>query len=80
MHTSNSMSKTTVQERGQVTIPKGLRDRLGIKPGAVLEFSAEDGRLVARKIDSFDPIDQIYGLSGSARSTDDVLSELRGES
>jgi AbrB family looped-hinge helix DNA binding protein len=30
--------KTTVSEKGQVTIPKRLRDRLGIRPGEVLEL------------------------------------------
>jgi antitoxin PrlF len=30
--------KAVVAERGQVTIPKRLRDRLGIRPGTVLEF------------------------------------------
>ncbi|MBL8932738.1 MAG: AbrB/MazE/SpoVT family DNA-binding domain-containing protein, partial [Kineosporiaceae bacterium] len=42
--------KVTVSEKGQVTIPKQLRDRLGIEPGQQLEFSEEDGRLVARKV------------------------------
>ena len=41
--------KARVAERGQVTIPKRLRDRLGVKPGTVLEFSEERGRLIAVK-------------------------------
>ena len=41
--------KDRVAERGQVTIPKRLRDRLGVKPGTVLEFSEERGRLIAVK-------------------------------
>ena len=41
--------KARVAERGQVTIPKRLRDRLGVKPGTVLEFSEEHGRLIAVK-------------------------------
>ena len=71
--------KAKVLERGQVTIPKELRDRLGIRPGATLEFSAEDGRLVATKVESLDPVDQIYGLVGRGRRTDDIMKELRGE-
>ena len=35
--------KARVAERGQVTIPKRLRERLGVKPGTVLEFSEEIG-------------------------------------
>jgi hypothetical protein len=30
--------KTSVGERGPVTAPKILKDRLGIKPGVTLEF------------------------------------------
>jgi AbrB family looped-hinge helix DNA binding protein len=40
--------KATVAERGQVTIPKALRDRLGVKPGTILQFS-EEQRTVNRR-------------------------------
>ena len=39
--------KTTVSEKGQITIPKAVRERLGIVPGTVLEVGSEQGRLVA---------------------------------
>jgi antitoxin PrlF len=42
--------KSIVSEKGQVTVPKGLRDQLGLTPGTVLEFTAEDGRLVGSKL------------------------------
>lgn len=41
--------KSTVSEKGQVTIPKALRDKLGLTPGTVLEFEASGGRLVGQK-------------------------------
>jgi AbrB family looped-hinge helix DNA binding protein len=31
-----------VTEKGQVTIPKDIRDRYGIKPGAEVEFVADE--------------------------------------
>ena len=43
------MAKTKITSKGQVTIPKGIRDRLGIRPGTVLEFEAAAGKLVAVK-------------------------------
>jgi antitoxin PrlF len=46
--------KGIVSEKGQVTIPKPIRDRLGLRPGTELEFQAEDGRLVARKTEAVD--------------------------
>lgn len=70
--------KTTVSERGQVTIPKPLRDRLGIGPGQVLDFEAEGGRLVARKAAVRDPVDAVYGILGTGGSTDEFVAQLRG--
>jgi AbrB family looped-hinge helix DNA binding protein len=71
--------KSVVSEKGQVTIPKSLRDRLGIRPGQVLEFQAERGRLVARKVTAEDPVDAVYGILEEAGSTDEVIARLRGE-
>lgn len=36
----------TVRDKGIVTIPKGIRDRLGIRPGDHFEVEIEDGRIV----------------------------------
>ena len=33
----------TVSGKGQVTLPKPLRDRLGIRPGSRLEFAVGEG-------------------------------------
>lgn len=71
--------KAKVAERGQVTIPKALRKKLGIRPGTVLEFSEEDGRLVALKEEPRDAVDAVYGALGTGRLTDDIVAELRGD-
>jgi AbrB family looped-hinge helix DNA binding protein len=70
--------KARVAERGQVTIPKPLRERLGVVPGTVLEFSEEDGRLVAVKSTAADPVASVLGCLGRKIDTDAVLAELRG--
>jgi AbrB family looped-hinge helix DNA binding protein len=70
--------KSRVSEKGQVTIPKRLRERLGIRAGVVLEFNAERGRLVARKVVDQDPIDRAYGILGFDATTDELIEEMRG--
>ena len=70
--------KAKVAERGQVTIPKRLRENLGIRPGTMLDFSTENGRLVAVKFESAHAVDRIYGKFGKGRATDEILAELRG--
>jgi antitoxin PrlF len=71
--------KTVVSEKGQVTIPKPLRDRLGLRPGTELDFEAEGGRLVARKVG---PADVFRKWRGRGRlpggmSVDAFLSRAR---
>ncbi len=70
--------KSRVTERGQITIPKRLRERLGIRPGQILEFEADAGRLVATKVTPRDPVDAVYGTLGTGRSTDEYIDEIRG--
>ncbi len=78
-HCYNRGVKAIVSEKGQVTIPKRLRERLGIKPGQVLEFEEDDGRLVARKSSDQDPLDAVYGILKLNKTTDEVMRELRGD-
>jgi len=70
---------TTVSSKGQVTIPKELRDRLGIEPGTRLEFEAERGRLVARKVQTTDHFAKWAGAFANGTRSDDLLASLRGE-
>jgi AbrB family looped-hinge helix DNA binding protein len=70
--------KSRVSEKGQVTIPKFLRVRLGISEGTELEFEERDGKLVARRIVPLDPIDALRGLAGQKVDVDRFLEEARG--
>ena len=68
-----------VAERGQVTIPKALRDRLGITPRTILDFQEEDGRLVAVKVVPQDPVGSVLGCLELDRPVDELVAEMRGE-
>ena len=70
--------KAIVAERGQVTIPKVLRDKLGIRQGTTLEFEASNGTLVARKAET-DPVSSVFGCLGKPVDSDKFLRKIRGD-
>ena len=41
--------EATVAERGQITLPKAVRDALGLTKGTVLKVELEGSRIVLRK-------------------------------
>jgi len=73
------MNKSRVSEKGQVTIPKRMRERLGIRAGESVEFREERGRLVIEKALSCDAIDELYGVLDLGRRTDEFVRDLRGD-
>lgn len=72
---------STVSEKGQITVPKRLRERLGIHPGDRLELVEESGRLVATKSvpGGADPVDAVYGILSLDVDTDEAVRALRGQ-
>ncbi len=74
---------TTVTSKGQVTIPKPVRDRLGIRPGTVVEFElAPDGRVVLVKVGGRrrpSRFEALRGRAGPGLSTDEIMALTRGE-
>ena len=41
--------EATVAERGQITLPKAVRDALGLTKGSVLKVELDGGRIVLSK-------------------------------
>jgi antitoxin PrlF len=71
--------KAIVSEKGQVTIPRAVRSRLGIHPGTVIDFEAVEGRLVGIKRDrDEDPVDRVTGIIERHGDIDAYLAETRG--
>jgi AbrB family looped-hinge helix DNA binding protein len=69
----------TVAERGQITLPKAIRDALGLTKGTRLKIELDGSRIVIRK-DVNDAISRARGRFRlpAGRTTDDVMRELRG--
>lgn len=74
---------TNVTSKGQVTIPKPIRDRLGIKPGNAVEFElAADGQVVLVKVGRqrrVSRFEALRGRAGAGLSTDEIMALTRGD-
>ena len=71
--------RNKLSDRGQLTIPKALRDRLGMKPGTELEFEADGGRIIISKVTQKASLRSVVGVLSDGRRTDEVVRELRGD-
>jgi AbrB family looped-hinge helix DNA binding protein len=75
------MSALTV--KGQVTIPKPVRDRLGLKPGDEVAFEpGPDGGVMIRKARGkakASRFERLRGRAGKGLSTAQIMALTRGE-
>lgn len=76
---------TTVTSKGQVTIPKEVRDSLGIKPGTQVVIEATgNGEAVLRKVRPVEPRPDRFDLAAGAAeiplgcSVDEYMAMIRG--
>ena len=71
--------EATVAERGQITLPKAVRDALGLTKGTQLKVELDGSRIILRKnVD--DAISRLRGRFKLPQgvTTDDIMRELRG--
>jgi AbrB family looped-hinge helix DNA binding protein len=76
---------TTLTSKGQVTIPKQIRDALDLAPGCEVDFAVNrDGEVVIHKVGArprrkHDRFDAARGKADVKWRTDDLMALLRGE-
>jgi AbrB family looped-hinge helix DNA binding protein len=75
------MAKTRITTKGQVTIPKEVRERLGLRPGDELEFIEEDGVYRLRKRVDPEVFKKYRGYlkEWAGQDSDDLVREMRGQ-
>jgi len=71
-----------VGEKGQVTIPKHLRDALGFGAGAEVEFEREGSTIVVRKVADRNSrgtglVERLRGRGDVGLSTDEIMALTR---
>jgi antitoxin PrlF len=76
---------TTITSKGQVTIPKHIRDALRLQPGAAVAFSVNaDGEVVIQPAGKTRPqgpdrFDAARGKATVKWRTDELMELLRGD-
>jgi AbrB family looped-hinge helix DNA binding protein len=78
---------TMLTSKGQVTIPKHIRDALDLTPGSAVEFTVNrDGEVVVRRAGhatrarrTRDRFDAVRGRANVPWRTDGLMRLLRGE-
>lgn len=74
------MIAAKVTSKGQITLPKRIREKLGVQPGEEVGFEERDGLIYLQKTIKKSPLDKWVGrlkqLEG--RQSDDLVKELRG--
>ena len=71
-----------VTEKGQVTIPKNLRDALGIGAGTEVQFERADDTIVVRKVDGRSSrgrqlVGRLRGRGDVRLTTEEILALTR---
>jgi AbrB family looped-hinge helix DNA binding protein len=91
-NTTGAAMQSSLTVKGQVTIPKAMRDYLGLKPGAQVRFAyTADGGvaiqpaaaaaapvLTASRFAKLKGINRGGWVAQGGKSTDDIMAHLRG--
>jgi AbrB family looped-hinge helix DNA binding protein len=76
---------TTLTAKGQITIPRPIRDAMGLTPGTVIDFAVKhNAEVVLHKADSrkartqLDRFEAARGKADVPWKTQDLMASLRG--
>jgi len=70
-----------MSSQGQVTVPKAVRELLGLEPGDEVEFDTRGPQVVVRKATSGIDWDRAYGIIDfHGKTTDEIMAEIRPKS
>ena len=73
-----------ITTKGQVTIPREIRDKLGLLPHSEVDFVVEDNVVVLRKVENTNGrgktvVERMRGRATVRMSTDDIMALTRGD-
>lgn len=73
------VGRMKISERGQITIPKRLRDRFGLNEGVEVDITpTEHGLLIQKRSVAKHPVERASGILDASVDVDRYVEEARG--
>jgi AbrB family looped-hinge helix DNA binding protein len=75
-----ALAHSRLTAQGQISVPVEIRKKLGVGPGAVLEWDEENGKVVVRRAGRFSSQDihrALFRKRPDAKSLDDLKEGVR---
>ena len=71
---------STISSKGQITVPKAVRDKLGLRPGVRVEFEVTAEGALLRKGHRHPgrAVDRVLGILKRQHPTDQIVDDARG--
>ncbi len=73
-------NESTITERGQITLPKEIRDRFALKPGTRIKFEiTTKGIIITKAVSAREAIESVVGILKKPIDTDAYIESIRGK-
>ncbi len=68
-----------ITSKGQITVPKRIRARLGVKDGDTLSFDEEGEKVVVSRVRKVSPFEKYRGIlkQGKGRTREEIIRDIR---
>jgi AbrB family looped-hinge helix DNA binding protein len=75
-----AIGRARVSSKGQITIPKAVRDEFALRAGDEIEFLKEDGHIILRRFVPDSLLDPWVGYlkEWEGYDVDELIEEMRG--
>jgi AbrB family looped-hinge helix DNA binding protein len=70
------IARSKVTAQGQISVPLGVRQKLGVGPGSILEWDEEGGNIVVRRAGMFTSEDIHRAIFGCRKPKKRTIEEM----
>jgi AbrB family looped-hinge helix DNA binding protein len=74
------LASSKLTSQGQVSVPAEVRRKLGVGPGSLLEWDAEDGKIIVRRAGTYTSEDihrQLFASTPKQRTLTELKDGIR---